>query len=69
MVVLVKNLPANLGDKRGATSTPGSGSSPRGWNDNLLQYSCLEKPMDREVWEDMIPRIGHKELDTIERLN
>ena len=65
MVVMVKNLPNNLGDKRDATSTPGSGSSPRGWNDNPLQCSCLEKPMDREVWQDMIPRVSDKELDTI----
>ena len=25
---------------------PGSGSSPGEGNDNLLQYSCLENPMD-----------------------
>ena len=23
---------------------------PRGGNGNLLQYSCLENPMDRGVW-------------------
>ena len=26
---------------------PGSGRSPGEGNDNLLQYSCLENPMDR----------------------
>ena len=31
-------------------SIPGSGRSPRDENDNPLQYSCLEKPMDREAW-------------------
>ena len=29
-------------------SVPGSGRSPGGGNGNPLQYSCLEKPMDRE---------------------
>ena len=29
---------------------PGSGRSPGEENDNPLQYSCLEKPMDRETW-------------------
>ena len=31
-------------------SIPGSGRSPREGNDNPLQYSCLENPMDRGPW-------------------
>ena len=31
-------------------SIPGSGSSPGEGNGNLLQYSYLENPMDREAW-------------------
>ena len=31
-------------------SIPGLGRSPGGGNDNTLQYSCLENPIDREVW-------------------
>jgi len=31
-------------------SIPGSGRSPGAGNGNLLQYSCLENPMDREAW-------------------
>ena len=31
-------------------SIPGSGRSPGEGNGNPLQYSCLENPMDREVW-------------------
>ena len=31
-------------------SIPGLGRSPRGGNGNLLQYSCLENPMDRGAW-------------------
>ena len=40
---MVKKLPANAGD---TGSIPGSGRSPGGGNGNLLQYSCLENPMD-----------------------
>ena len=32
-------------------SIPGSGKSPGGGNGNSLQYSCLENPMDRGVWQ------------------
>ena len=32
------------------SSIPGSGRFPRKRNDNPLQYSCLENPMDRGVW-------------------
>ena len=39
----VKNPPANAGD---LGSIPGSGRSPGEGNDNPLQYSCLENPMD-----------------------
>ena len=44
----VKNLPANAGD---VVLIPGSGRFPRGGNDNPLQYSSLENPMDRGVWQ------------------
>ena len=29
---------------------PGSGLSPGEGNGNLLQYSCLENPMDQAAW-------------------
>ena len=32
-------------------SIPGLGRSPGEGNDNLLQYSCLENPMDRGAWK------------------
>ena len=31
--------------------TPGSGKSPGEGNGYPLQYSCLEKPMDKGAWE------------------
>ena len=44
---VVKNPLANVGD---AGSIPGSGRSSGEWNDNPLQYSCLENPMDKGAW-------------------
>ena len=38
----------NLGDEG---SIPGSGRSAGAGNGNLLQYSCLENPMDRGAWQ------------------
>ena len=32
-------------------SIPGLGRSPGEGNGNPLQYSCLEKPMDRGAWQ------------------
>ena len=34
----------------GPSSIPGSGQSPGEENDNPLQYSCPENPMDRGAW-------------------
>ena len=42
-----KEPPANAGDPG---SIPGSGRSSREGNGCPLQYSCLEKSMDREAW-------------------
>ena len=47
---LVKNPSGSAGDARDVGSIPGSGRSPVEGNGNPLQYSCLEKPMDREAW-------------------
>ena len=37
----------NVGDQG---SIPGLGRSPREGNDNPLQDSCLENPVDRRAW-------------------
>ena len=47
---MVKNLPASAGDTRDADSVPGSGRFLGGGHGNLLQYSCLENPMDGGTW-------------------
>ena len=43
----VKASACNAGD---LGLIPGSGRSPGEGNGNLLQYSCLENPMDRGAW-------------------
>ena len=35
-------------------SIPGLGRSPGGGHGNLLQYSCLENPMDRGAWQAIV---------------
>ena len=40
--LVVKNLPANVGDITDAGSIPGSGRSPGRGHGNPPQYSCLE---------------------------
>ena len=47
---MVNNLHANAGDTKNMGLTPGSGKSLGEGNDNLLQYSCLENPMNRGAW-------------------
>ena len=56
----VKASARNVGD---LGSSPGLGRSPGEGNDNPLQYSCLENPMDGGAWW------GHEELDRTERLH
>ena len=55
---MVKNLPANAGNARDTGSIPGSEKSPGGGNGNLLQYSCLENPMDRGTWWATVLRVA-----------
>ena len=48
---MVKNPPAGAGDTGDVGSIPGSGRSPRGGDDNPLQYSCQENPKDIGAWQ------------------
>ena len=50
-----KNPHVNAGDKG---LIPGLGRSPGEENGNLLQYSCLENPIDRRTWQGSL-RVGH----------
>ena len=49
-MLVVKNPLANAGDIRDVGLIPGLGRSPGGGYGNLVQYSCLDNPMDRGVW-------------------
>ena len=51
VVLVVKNLPANVEVIGDTGSMPGLGRSPGEGNGNPLQYSCLENPMDRGAWQ------------------
>ena len=51
-------------DVRDAGSVPGWGRSPGGGHGNLLQYSCLENPMDRGAWRGAV--LGVAKSDTTE---
>ena len=52
----------NMGDPG---SIPGLGRSPGEGNGNLLQYPCLENPMDNRRPVSYSP-LGHKESDMTE---
>ena len=48
---VVQDLPASAGAASDMGSTPESGRPRRVANGTQLQYSCLENPMDRGVWQ------------------
>ena len=52
-----KESACNVGD---LGLIPGLGRSPGEGNSSLLQYSCLENPMDRGAWQaTKSQRVGH----------
>ena len=42
-------------------SIPGPRTSPEGGHGNLLQYSCLENPMDREAWQATVHGVAESQ--------
>ena len=59
---MVKNLPAMQEMQETQVRSPGGEDSPGGGNGNPLQYSGLENPMDRGVWQAIVigsQRVGH----------
>ena len=65
VTLVVKNLPASVGDIRNAGLIHGTGRSPGQGNDNPLQYACLEKFHGQWSLAGYSPR-GLKESDTTE---
>ena len=61
-----ENLPADAGDIEDSGLIPQLGSSPGEGNDNPLQYSCLENPIDRGAWQATVH--GLTELDMTEAI-
>ena len=57
---MVKNLPANAGDKRDVGLIPGLGRFPGEGHGNPLQYFCLET-MDRGAWQATVHRVAKRQ--------
>ena len=58
MVLVVKNLLANSRDIRVTVRPLGLEDPLETVRGNLLQYSCLENPVDRETWWVQAQRVG-----------
>ena len=56
--LVVKNLPSIARDKRGSSSIRELGRSHGGGHGNLLQYSCLDNPMDRGAWWTIVHEVA-----------
>ena len=44
---------------------PESGRSPRGGHGKPLQYSCLENPMDRGVWQATVHGVTESDMTEV----
>ena len=64
VVLVVKNPPAKARDVRDWGSIPRMGRSLGEGHGNSFQYSCLENPTDRGVWQPTLH--GVKEPDSAE---
>ena len=62
VVLVLKNPPAKAEDVTDSGSIPGSGRSPAGGHGNPLQYSCLQKPMDRVAWQALVHRKAESDM-------
>ena len=56
--LLVKNLPASVGDERDMSSIPSLGRFPPVGNSNSLWYYCLENSMDRGGWWAVVHEVA-----------
>ena len=68
MALVVKKPPMNARDIRDVGSISRWGRSPGGGHGNPLQGSCLENPMDRGDWRDMVHRVA-KSQTQLKRLS
>ena len=59
-MLVVKNMPANAGDIRDVGLIAGSGRS-LGSMARILQYPCLENPIDRGAWQATVHRVAKRQ--------
>ena len=57
VTLVVKKQACQYRRLRDTVLIPGSGRSPGGGHGNQLQYSYLEKPMDRGAWGSTVHRV------------
>ena len=62
VVLVVKNPPANVGDRREVRLIPGLGRYTREGNGNPLQYSCQKNPMDRGAWQATVHSVSKSQM-------
>ena len=62
VVLVVKNLPANVGDVKHLGLIPGPGRFLGGGHGNPLQHYCLENPMDRGAWRAAVHRVAKSQM-------
>ena len=58
VVLVVEDLPANVGNSGGMGSIPGLGRSPGEEHGNPLQCSSLEYPMESGPWWAIAHRVA-----------
>ena len=65
-------FPGGSGGKESACNAgdlgliPGLGRCPGGVHGNPLQYSCLENPMNREVWRATVHEVAKSQTQSTE---
>ena len=64
----VKNLPAKAGEARDLGSIPGWRRSTGAGNGNLLQYSCLENPMNTGAWHTTVHGVTKNQTQLSDRV-
>ena len=62
MALVVKNLPAKVGDVRDVVSILGLGRSPGEGNGSPLQYCCLENHVNRGDWWATVHRVAKSQI-------
>ena len=62
---MARTLAANVGDTGDMSLIPGLGRFPGEENGNLLQYSCLESPMDRGTWWETVHEVTRVRYDLV----